>query len=167
MQVYKVENTINGRIYVGKESRDNAKYLGSGLLIKRAVRKYGTQNFRKSILEVCSEKTVDDREIWWIRKLKSQTPKGYNITEGVTGGDVFKDNPRASEIKRRMSEARLGKPGRKHSRAMKAKISKLTKAAMRNPEVIEKMRMAKLGKPAVHPFQKGHITWNKGLHKHI
>ena len=38
MIVYKTTNLINGKIYVGKDSNDNPNYLGSGQIIKSAIR---------------------------------------------------------------------------------------------------------------------------------
>tara|TARA_Y100001938_G_scaffold133516_1_gene192982 strand:+ start:109 stop:258 length:150 start_codon:yes stop_codon:yes gene_type:complete len=47
--VYKITNNINERVYIGKDINDNPNYLGSGILIKKAIRKYGKDNFIKEI----------------------------------------------------------------------------------------------------------------------
>ena len=50
--VYKTVNLLNGKFYFGvhKTKNPNDEYLGSGTYIKRAVEKYGEQNFRKEVL---------------------------------------------------------------------------------------------------------------------
>ena len=50
--VYQLINKVNGKIYVGMHATDDMDdgYLGSGKLIRRAVQKYGAENFEKIIL---------------------------------------------------------------------------------------------------------------------
>jgi hypothetical protein len=51
--VYCVTNLLNGRKYIGSHAGfvdDN--YLGSGVIIKKAISKYGSRNFKKQILWV-------------------------------------------------------------------------------------------------------------------
>ena len=87
--VYEIKNNINGKSYIGQYSGllfD--KYFGSGKLIKLAIKKYGLENFSKTILEECSNKDeLNEKEIFWINKLKT-IENGYNLTEGGTGGDL-------------------------------------------------------------------------------
>lgn len=46
--VYKTINKINGKMYIGSHyGKLNDDYLGSGLLITRAIEKHGKQNFKK------------------------------------------------------------------------------------------------------------------------
>jgi group I intron endonuclease len=88
MIVYKTTNLINNKIYVGKDSHSNPKYLGSGVLLKQAFKKYGRENFIKEILEVCeTPKQLDEREIFWIAELQATKREiGYNLAQGGTGG---------------------------------------------------------------------------------
>jgi group I intron endonuclease len=87
--VYEIKNNINGKTYVGQYSGLSfEKYFGSGKLIKLAIKKYGLENFSKTILEECSNKDeLNEKEIFWIDKLKT-IENGYNLTEGGTGGDL-------------------------------------------------------------------------------
>src|SRR5256885_2390076 len=54
---YVIENLINGKLYAGKHSTQNMndEYMGSGTLLKLAIKKYGSQNFRKHILKFCDD----------------------------------------------------------------------------------------------------------------
>ena len=82
--VYKIKNNINGKSYVGQYSGLSfEKYFGSGKLIKLAIKKYGLENFSKTILEECLNKyELNEKEIFWIDKLKT-IGNGYNLTEVV------------------------------------------------------------------------------------
>jgi len=52
--VYKTTNTLNNKIYVGLHSTDNVEdgYLGSGFILKAAIKKYGKANFRRELLAI-------------------------------------------------------------------------------------------------------------------
>ena len=89
MIIYEIKNKINGKVYIGQHSSDElGTYWGSGKLIKRAIEKYGLDSFERFILERCSTKEeLNEREKYWIRE-KDSINKGYNLTEGGTGGDT-------------------------------------------------------------------------------
>ena len=88
--IYKITNKINGKIYIGQHKHlENEKfdqYMGSGKLIKDAISKYGIDNFTKEILEECTKENVNEREIYWIDKLKARE-NNYNISAGGGQGD--------------------------------------------------------------------------------
>jgi|19_taG_2_1085344.scaffolds.fasta_scaffold59829_2 hypothetical protein len=87
MLIYKTTNKINGKFYIGQQVGDDEKYIGSGKLIKYAIEKYGKESFTKEILEECATRDeMNEKEIYWIDKLKSLTPNGYNIHPGGYGG---------------------------------------------------------------------------------
>ena len=56
MIIYLTTNLINGKKYVGLDMNNDKNYLGSGVHIKRAIKKYGKENFIKEILEVCDNR---------------------------------------------------------------------------------------------------------------
>jgi group I intron endonuclease len=89
MIIYEIKNRINGKVYIGQHgSEDLGNYWGSGKLIKRAIEKYGIENFERSIIEKCSNKDeLNEREKYWIKE-KDTINKGYNLTDGGTGGDT-------------------------------------------------------------------------------
>lgn len=41
MIIYKTTNLINSIIYIGLDTKNNPNYFGSGLHLKRAVKKHG------------------------------------------------------------------------------------------------------------------------------
>jgi hypothetical protein len=71
--VYKTTNKINGKKYIGSHyGKTDDEYLGSGLLISRAIKKYGKENFKKEILEIQSNKQLMlERESYWLNKYKT------------------------------------------------------------------------------------------------
>ena len=81
--IYKTTNMINGRIYIGRTGRDDLKYLGSGIYLLFAIKKWGKENFIRETIET---NVLPNREAYWIEKYKSQYPKiGYNIAYGGEG----------------------------------------------------------------------------------
>jgi len=99
--IYKTTNLINGKIYVGKTTKPTEyNYFGSGKIISWAIDKYGLSNFTREILEECStNKKLNIREIFWIKKLNSTDHSiGYNISKGGTGGDTYSNNPNKQKI---------------------------------------------------------------------
>ena len=103
--IYCITNKINGKCYVGQsiniEQRwkahrtrpfctNNSQYNS---IFYRAIRKYGLENFIFTVLEECSQDILNEREVFWIKKLDSYN-NGYNLTEG---GDSARTNSKLSE----------------------------------------------------------------------
>jgi hypothetical protein len=49
MQIYKITNLINNKIYIGKDTTSDPNYFGSGLLINRADGIISGESFDKSL----------------------------------------------------------------------------------------------------------------------
>lgn len=109
--IYKTTNLINGKIYVGKDKKDDPKYLGSGVIFKRALKKYGIINFNKSVIEECyTLLELNARETYWIKTLNSTDRKiGYNIAIGGNGGDTITNNPDRADILLKIKNNNFGK----------------------------------------------------------
>lgn len=84
--IYKTTNLVNDKIYIGqhKSSQFTIEYLGSGDLVKRAIKKYGKENFQVELLEeVETKELMDEREIYWIKFYDAKNIDiGYNISDG-------------------------------------------------------------------------------------
>lgn len=115
--VYEITNNINGKKYIGKRSCnvpiEDDTYMGSGKLIKRAINKYGKDNFSKKILEVCdSAETAFEKEKHYIIKYHAKSnPNYYNLAEGGRGANWIKSKTPEDLLawKRKMSESRKGR----------------------------------------------------------
>lgn len=87
--LYKITNVVNGKIYIGvhKTLDLDDGYMGSGRLIKRAIAKYGTEHFVKTILETfSSSEEMFRREAQIVNKSFVDRSDVYNIVEGGKGG---------------------------------------------------------------------------------
>lgn len=123
--IYETVNKINNKSYVGQrgcpddETPESDDYLGSGKLLKRALKKYGKENFYKRILQLCfTQKELDLLEIKFIDEFRKLGKAEYNIADGGQGGNLGeKVNKRISkslrklfsehpELKKKYSEAR-------------------------------------------------------------
>ena len=93
--VYITRNLKNNKYYIGQHKKEyfDEDYHGSGKLIRRAIEKYGLENFKTSMICVANNrKELNDREIFYIDYMKSmyQYGKGYNISLGGDGGYILK-----------------------------------------------------------------------------
>lgn len=139
MLIYKTINKINGKIYVGQTTKgEEVDYIGSGNILKHAIKKYGRENFKREIICKCrSIKRLNEMEKYWIKKLKSQDKKiGYNITAGGEFNPHGKynghyGNARSKETIKKISEAELGNKnhffGKKHTKSSRLKMSIMKK----------------------------------------
>lgn len=87
--VYKTTNLVNGKIYIGKHETDNLDdgYLGSGILIQRAIEKYGKENFKREILFECSSREeMNAKEAELVNEEFLKLDDVYNIKLGGEGG---------------------------------------------------------------------------------
>ena len=110
--VYETLNLVNGKTYIGlrhyaKDKHWN-QYLGSGVLLRQAVEKYGRQNFQKKLLAIAySEAELQNLEWLEIQRAKALAKAEYNLFTGIgAGGDTFDrlSSERLREFKRRQSK---------------------------------------------------------------
>lgn len=106
MEIYKITNTLNGKIYIGKDTTSDPKYYGSGLLIRRSINKYGIDNFTKEIIDITEDyNELSNKEIYWIKHFNSTNPEiGYNISEGGDGGNTLSNHPDLDIIRKKISD---------------------------------------------------------------
>jgi group I intron endonuclease len=105
MVIYLTTNLINNKKYIGKDINNNPKYLGSGSVLKKAIKKYGKENFKKEILEYCNSKEeLCQREEYWLNFHNAETdPLYYNKTN-----KAFGNSGQTKEGKDKISKSRKG-----------------------------------------------------------
>ena len=92
--IYMTHNLVNGKRYIGKRKYDAAgrwvDYLGSGVVLSRAIRKYGKENFRREIIDTAtSDKELSEKEQLWIEYYNAtRSDDFYNVAPGGDGGNV-------------------------------------------------------------------------------
>ena len=137
--IYKLMNLVNGKMYIGQHVTDDLDdgYMGSGICINHAIKKYGKEAFTKEWLEFAEnaedlnylERMYVDEE--WLAK-----PDTYNLTLG-------------------------GVSHREFSKSTKELISENTKKAMADPKVKAKCSKAKKGKTPWNKGKQGYYRWSE------
>jgi group I intron endonuclease len=157
MVIYITKNKINGKKYIGKDLKNDPKYLGSGVHLKRAILKYGVDNFIKEIIEYCDNiEQLNEKEKYWIDFFDATKSNDfYNIAKGGEGGNTISgfDENELIEYKKKISES---SKNRKHKESSKKKISNARKNMICSDETKKRISESLKGK------NKGKIPWNKG-----
>ncbi len=111
--IYETTNQINNRKYIG-QSRGKFKiwYMGSGMLIKKAIDKYGKENFHVKLIKIAESKNeLNKLEVLYIKENNCISSEiYYNLHEGGIGGDTFSGKKHKATTKKKMSIAKKGKP---------------------------------------------------------
>ena len=147
MLIYKIENKINGKIYVGQTTRTLQERMGEHLrnnrnyYIDNAIKKYGIDAFEITILEICDTlEKLNEREIFWIKEFNCKIPNGYNLTDG---GRNFSGYIPTQEQRARRSKMQTG---RKASKETCLKRSESLKGHVVTEETRLKLSKAHTGK---------------------
>ena len=136
MYIYKIINKFTGKIYIGQKSNQSPEksksYYGSGKYIKRAIKKYGKNNFIKEIVEECtSQSQLNAREQYWIEKLDSVNPDiGYNLQYGGLGGKHTIQSKKIMSVLQQGSNNNFY--GKNHTKESK-KLMSISKLGNKNP----------------------------------
>lgn len=138
--IYETTNLINGKKYIGKHKSNkfDKNYYGSGIGLKRALNKYGKENFKTIILEEINtnQYDLDLRETYWIEYYDTVKSKNYynnsygGESEGWYGINKAKiELGVTKETKLKMSKSQQGYPSyfRLMSEKSRIKISKTLK----------------------------------------
>ena len=151
--IYLTTNLINGKQYIGKKMYRIGweNYLGSGVHLTNAIKKYGRENFKREILEECkTEEDLQEAEIRWIMFYNAvEDDNFYNIAHGGDGtlsGELhplFGKN-HSKETRKKISEKaklRTGEKnpffGKTHSNEVKRKVGE---AQIGRPKSVEERK---------------------------
>ena len=99
--VYKTTNLINNKFYIGIHATNNLndEYLGSGFALKKAIKKYGKDNFQKEILFLFDNKTdMIQKEIELVNENLIKNTMSYNINMGGYGLITLEEEKRKKTI---------------------------------------------------------------------
>ena len=168
--IYIITNIVNKKIYIGqvgqgKNTTFNTRYKSHWGELKKnkhynehlqnSWNKYKEESFTFKIIEICDEKLLNEREIYWIDFYKACDSKnGYNKSHG---GAI----KLGEESKLKLSRTKTG-----------VKFSESHKQNMRKPKSLEHARHISEGlkgipiseehKQKISIANKGNIPWMKG-----
>ena len=125
--IYLIRNEVNNKCYIGQTTRkvkervdEHIKKKKGNLILARAVRRYGIDNFSFETLQSrVPHRLLGEKEKHYIKKHKTLSPHGYNLTEGGDGG-----SRQSPEIRRKISKSLKG---RRFSNSHKQALSKFMK----------------------------------------
>lgn len=141
--IYMTTCLVNGKIYIGRHEGSDDNYLGSGTIFKKALKKYGKENFKREILRYCN--TLHELEIWehvFIKKYHAQNPEiGYNIADG----DVNTSEYNPAKLPEVREKIRMAAIGRMISKETREKISKKNRGMKRSLETRLKISKNNVG----------------------
>lgn len=150
--IYITTNLINGKKYIGQKKGYSDTYLGSGKVLKLAIKKYGRENFKREILDYAySKDELNLKEDYYIHKYNAHhSDEFYNISSSYTP-NVWEDKTeeekqelietireahskgtyQTEEFRQKMSQVTSGKNngmyGKKHTEQSKEKMSENSK----------------------------------------
>ena len=155
--IYRITNLINGKTYIGqhKYKKLDDSYMGSGKLLKLAIKKHGIENFKKEILysRIQYRETADDMERFAIAKERAIGKAEYNI---ASGGKVIDGFNRSEEWKRKQSES--------HKNISNDTRKKMSESHKGRSPANKGKPMSEEQKKKLSKAHKGKSTWNKGKH---
>lgn len=164
--IYETTNIVNNKKYRGAHITKilNDGYLGSGIIFKKAVKKYGKENFKHEILCECN--SIDEM-IEMEKKYVSQDWINNNDTYNLqTGGLNYGILSEKSKKKISNSIIKLHEDGRyTQSQFNRRGIPSRNKGktGIFSEEVLQKIRDSKKGNIPWNKGKKGlQIPWNKG-----
>lgn len=139
--VYETRNLVNGKLYIGLHAgKFERSYFGSGVLLRKALKKYGTKNFSVRVIEYC--KTIEDLNTLEKKLIAEYREKYgmssiYNIHEG--GSDGVRN---------------FGLSGSHHSISTRMKISRANKGQVITEAQRRSSRLCQIGVPVPEERRK-------------
>lgn len=164
--IYKIENLVNDKVYIGQSKNINERIRKHKESLKynhhfnkhlqRSWNKYGENNFKFNVIDICDYELLNDKEQFYINKYNSMNSNcGYNKE---SGGKVKKlsDETKikislsrigmkiSEDTRKKMSLSHIGENNsfynQKHSEEFKKKMSVLKKGIPLSSEHREKIK---------------------------
>jgi group I intron endonuclease len=154
--VYKLTNTVNGKVYVGQTTdmerrlREHRRGKNANAAIHKAFVKYGPEAFKHEVICVCANKGASDAIEICLIKLWNTQKTGYNLTPGGLGTGIGKNNHRwgttgTEKQRRATSESNRRRRGAATSNDTKKKLSEALKNRVFTEEHRQKLSAAQTG----------------------
>lgn len=150
MIIYKIKNLINGKVYVGQtrsslDHRISQHLCSKKSLVAKDMLNYGINNFE--INEIDKAENIEElnkKERYWIKKLNSISPNGYNVEEG--GFDAAPSEVTRKKISNTLKGRYVGDKNPMYGTVspMRGKTGAM-KGRKHSAETIEKMRKSRSG----------------------
>ena len=156
--IYKIENTVNGKLYIGKavspkirwsrhiNALANRNHVNKHL--QAAWEKYGAESFRFSVIEVCDLECCNDIEKKWIADTGSLV-SGYNKT---AGGDGVVGVPMPPQTRAAIRAANIGRTLNQRQKDALAKSNRQPKSDMAKKNMSDS---------AIKRFQRDGVELNR------
>lgn len=138
--IYKITSPTS-RIYIG-QAKNLRKRIAthkfsmrkekSNVILINSFKKYGFKEHKIEVIEECENEMMNEREVFWIKKLNSfytDNPLGMNMTtggEGHTGFDKFDEERKIKVLKNLYKNGGNPFKGKKHTEEVKKYLSELT-----------------------------------------
>jgi hypothetical protein len=169
--LYEIVNLVNGKTYCGQRKcpenltpEIDTKYMGSGILIKPAIKKYGKENFLKVII-IQGEFPIDEinhleqvliKHRWMLGKAE------YNLRNG--GASYVASNLTKKKISNATSGTNNPMYGRHHTNEAKQKMSEGHIGRKCTEETRKKMSESRTGVKLSEEHRKAIAKGNTGKH---
>lgn len=173
--IYMTRNNVTGKLYIGKHKRtmdpkdiDDSWYLGSGKVLKKALAKYGEDNFERNIIYECNSADqlnyMEQVFISYYNAVDDDT--FYNLTSGGEGVIGYKYT---EEVKEKMRKPH--KPMSEEARKNMARVfSEETRKLLSN-NAKEKLTGIKHTDQSRKNMSEGHIgsrsIYKDGIYKYV
>lgn len=139
--IYKITNTINGKVYIGQSININKRFKTHlsdlkynrhhNIYLQKSFNKYGPEAFEFKVIKFCPIEKLDDLEKKYIFEYNSINEVfGYNLVDGGHKYRFFTD-----DVRKRMG---LKRKGKKLSDEHKKNISKGNKGKKMSLEAVKK-----------------------------
>ena len=131
--IYKIVNKVNGITYVGQTITSiNTRFIQHkysstkyNTYLYNAMRKYGIENFTIEQIDTANNlDELNNKEIYWINKLNTKAPNGYNILDGGNGTKGFHHSKETKLILKQKSTGNTNALG-KHNISVEGKKNML------------------------------------------